>query len=129
MTYQEQNARHRAEIEAFPMEFAFSTAQLEEALAKLGATRAEVCTIGGGGIIRKADGPALDALFTRHAAERDEAYKDDAFLLDALTYELDNHEYGYTGDPEPALLALGLTVDDERKAAILTQAKAAAYRE
>ena len=34
--------------------------------------------------------------------------KDNAFLYDALVYELFNHEYSYTRDLEPTISALGL---------------------
>ena len=38
--------------------------------------------------------------------------KDEKELINAIAYELNNHEYGYTGDIEPALEALGLTKDE-----------------
>jgi hypothetical protein len=31
-------------------------------------------------------------------------------LTNAIQYELSNHEYAYTNDPEPALSALGITL-------------------
>lgn len=36
----------------------------------------------------------------------------DGYLLEMFRHELSNHEYGYTRDPEPALLALGIYWED-----------------
>ena len=60
--------------------------------------------------------------FARHERELKEAIASDAtgegFIFDMFLYELDNHEYGYTGDTTDALEALGFTaqevVDDPR---------------
>ena len=115
-TYQELKTRTGKEIADFPMAFAFSAKQLEEALAKLEATKDEVVSIGSGGIVRKTDSAAFVAMFERHESERIAAFKHDSTLIEAICYELGNHEYSYTGDPSDALDALGITLDDKRTA-------------
>jgi hypothetical protein len=122
MTYQELKARHTTELNKFPIEFAFSEQQLKEALSRLGTTRENVRAIGSGGIIRKADYPLFVGMFDRHENECEEAYKDDTFLLGALIYELNNHEYRVTHNAEDALRALNLVIDDYRKRSLLKQA-------
>ena len=60
--------------------------------------------------------------FDRHKREMKEAIAADptgeGFIFDMFLCELDNHEYGYTGDTTDALEALGFTakevVDDPR---------------
>ena len=53
------------------------------------------------------------AMFRQHKRQRKIAEAADktgnGYLLEMFRYELANHEYGYTRDPEPALDALGLT--------------------
>jgi hypothetical protein len=112
MTYLELKQKHREEFESFPIIFAFSTAQLEEGLKQLNCTKEDLRATGAGGFIRKEDTQALRDLINRHAAETAEAFKDDSFLTSAIKYELANHEYCITHDPEPAMRALGLDLED-----------------
>jgi hypothetical protein len=112
MTYLELKQKHREEFESFPIIFAFSTSQLEEGLRKLNCTKEELRATGAGGFIRKTDTQALRDLINRHAEETTEAFKDDSFLTSAIKYELANHEYCITHDPEPTMQALGLDLED-----------------
>ncbi len=58
-------------------------------------------------LLEELDG-AIDLDITGFDGEMKAALKEPDFLLDALVYELNNHEYCYTGDTGPALDALGL---------------------
>lgn len=111
--------KQQEEANNFPMVFAFDNRQFEEAMAKLGLTAGDtdkIYSIGGGGFIRKTDSAPFEEMFERHAAEMQEAVDADAtgegFIFQMFDYELANHEYGYTGDIEPTLNALDLTMDD-----------------
>lgn len=125
ITYAELKQRQQAEVNAFPIAFAFGAQQFEEGMKKLGLTpseREKVVGIGGGGFIRKDDRETLMEMFRQHKRQRKIAAAADktgnGYLLEMFRYELANHEYGYTRDAEPALEALGLTeqeiVEDER---------------
>lgn len=114
MKYTELKSKHEAEINDFPIAFAFTQRQLEEGLSILGITKAEALGTGAGGFIRKTDKVAFLDLFKRHETEREQALQDDEFLLDAIEYELGNHEYCITGDPEPALAVVGVSLENER---------------
>ena len=116
ITYKELKQRQQAEVNAFPMAFAFSVRQFEEGMKKLGLSpseREKVVSIRGGGFIRKDDQEALMEMFRQHKRQRKIAAAADktgtGYLLEMFRSELANHEYGYTRDPEPALDALGLT--------------------
>ena len=112
-TYTELKQSHSAALNAFPMAFAFSNKQLDEALEKLGAKdTSEVVKISGGGLILKTNKKPLVALFLKHEKERSEALKNDEYLKQALTYELANHEYGYTYDIEDTLDAIGIDMEE-----------------
>ena len=108
MTYLELKQKHREEFDSFPIIFAFSTSQLAEGLKQLNCTKEDLRATGAGGFIRKEDTQALRDLINRHAEETAEAFKDDSFLISAIKYELANHEYCITHDPEPTLRALGI---------------------
>jgi hypothetical protein len=125
-TYMQMKKRFEEELNAFPMTFAFSQRQLDEALVKLGATLEEVCSFPSGGVLRKTDVKALLALFDKHDKERQATFEDDATLVEAMRYQLGNHEYGFTGDPEPALRALGIAhggMTDRERSCFLTARK------
>lgn len=118
-TYREMKKRQQEEINAFPMAFAFSKTQLTEGMQKLGLQpddTDQIFPIGGGGFVRKTDVEVFRQMFRLHRLERKSAMDadrtGDGFLLEMFRYELANHEYGYTRDAEPALDALGITVED-----------------
>jgi len=116
--YYELKQKHQAEVNNFPMVFAFSKQQFAEAMEKLGLTEADtdkIYSIGGGGFIRKSDSDAFGEMFKRHAKEMQEAVDADStgdgFVFDMFNYELANHEYVLTYDVQPALDALDLTIE------------------
>ena len=112
MKYSEFKAKQAAEMNEFPMGFAFSDKQLNELLEKWDCKKDDLCSTGAGCIMRKTDSKALDDLYRKLSAEQVEAMKDDAFLTEAIRSELSNHEYIYTSDNTDALRALGLTQKD-----------------
>lgn len=96
--------------------FAFSNEQFVKGMKKLNLDPHndldKIISIGSGGYLLKTEIDAFKQAFIKSENDMKEAMKDDKFLLDALIYELDNHEFGYTDDPESALDALGFTLDD-----------------
>lgn len=111
--------KHQEEVNKFPVAFAFSRSQFAEAMAKLGLEEYEtnkVYGIGSGGYIRRTDSAALHEMFGRHTDEMQAAIDGDltgdGFIFDMFSYQLANHEYGYTWDVEPTLDALGLTLQE-----------------
>jgi hypothetical protein len=112
MNYQQVTAARQKEVNEFPMRFAFNQKQFNEILEEWEIEREEIkarlVSIPGGGFIRKEDSDALSEMFKRHTAELESAMKDDDFLTNAIEYELGNHEFIITYDPDPALSPLGL---------------------
>lgn len=118
-TYSQMKARQQEEVNDFPMAFAFCGRQFAEGMRNLGldpSDKEQIVSIGGGGFIRKTDEEAYKAMFRRHRLEHETAMDadktGDGYLLEMFRHELSNHEYGYTRDPEPALLALGIYWED-----------------
>lgn len=114
-TYTEQKARHSKEFSAFEgIFFAFSNDQFKEGMIKLGLAvddYASLVSIGAGGYILKSKRDEFKALFNRQAQERKDLKKDESRLVDALVYELCNHEYCITGNPQDALDVFGYTLE------------------
>ena len=113
--YTELKAKHQAEVNAFPLGFAFSQSQFDEMMKKWGLKPTdirEILSIGGGGYIRRDDSKAMHEMFDRHEAERKAAMQDYEYLFEMFNYELANHEYNYTCDITDTLEALGLTIDE-----------------
>lgn len=132
MKYTDLKAKHQAEVNAFPLGFAFNQKQFDEMMIKWGLKPTdirEILSIGGGGYVRKDDAKAMHEMFARHEAEHKAAMQDDEYLFEMFNYELANHEYGYTGELDDTLDALGLTIDeinaDPRMADALKRAIAA----
>ena len=101
------------------MFFAFSEKQFDEGLAEFGITREnmkdKLLRFGGtGGYLLKDKESELDNLFQKQRAElKQEIDKDKTgkgFIKEMFSYELANHEYGYTGDLTDTLEAVGLTL-------------------
>ena len=120
--YSELKARQQKEINAFPMAFAFSDNQLQEALKKLNSEKSDVLSIGGGGIIRKSDRAGFSELFQRHMSEQESNLDNEEYLYSMFLYELANHEYCITYDLEPTLSACGITPDQVEDSEVIKAA-------
>lgn len=96
--------KHEEDVNNFPIAYAFSEEQLQQALEKLGATKGEcVSVLGIGDIVKKSDAHRLIALFKQHNKEIQEfLLRDEREVEEAFLYEMDNHEYAinYSGDED-----------------------------
>lgn len=113
-SYIDMKRRHQAEFNAFPSFFAFNNNQFETGMRELGLEVYDTDKIykGAAGMYyRRSDSVKLRDLLRTLAEELEVALKNKDFLREALQYELDNHEYPVTLDPEPALSALHLSFD------------------
>ena len=111
-TYKEMRKRHQQEFNEFPIHFAFGNEQFAEAMADWGFTPEDtdkIVSIGAGGFIRKTDVQAFLDLNRRHNDERTALLEDEENLYQMFLYEMWNHEYGYTHEPEDTLMACGFT--------------------
>ena len=120
--YQQLKHKQQAEVNSFPLAFAFSDKQFEESMLKLGLKPTDthkIVSIGYGGFMRKSDAKDFEEMMRRHKKEIAKAIADDkngsGFVKDMFAYELANHEYGYTGDLEDTFNALNLTMDRVKK--------------
>lgn len=126
ITYSQLNANIRDKINALPIHWAFSKSQFNEELQEMGLTendKDKLCTAPGGGFCLKTDLKHILDTLAETTLELDEALKDDDFCVDAIVYELENHEYCYTGDATDTLECLGLDENDARVKRLLDKAK------
>ena len=114
--YIDMKERHQKEVNELPIMWAFSNAQFTKGLAKLGLTEKDtgkLCSLQSGGFILKTDAPMIKETVARHKEEFKTAIESDTvgdgFIFQAFNYELANHEYIVTYDPDDAIYALGLT--------------------
>jgi len=111
MTYTELKAKQQREMDGFQgIFFAFNNDQFREGMESIGLKQEDtgkIYSIGGGGYILKERSKDLHAMFERWGQEKEDLKKQEDTLLEALVYELRNHEYCITGDTGPALNALG----------------------
>ncbi len=118
--YAELRNRQQEEFNALPLGFAFGDKQFEEMMKKWGLDPEKdldkIYSVGYGGYIQKKDAELLHKTRERHDAEMEAAIEADktgeGFIYQMFLYELDNHEYGYTGDTEDTLDALGYTAEE-----------------
>ena len=121
-TYRELRERQQQEVNSFPLGFAFGNKQFEEMMEKWGldakknSDLAQVAHLFSGAYILKKDIPAYKEMGRRHREELAEAIAGDetgeGFVYQMFLQELNNHEFGYTGDTEDTLVALGYTAED-----------------
>jgi hypothetical protein len=118
MTYEELRKVHQDKINALPLKFAFSNQQFSEAMAEWGLTPDDTDKIykfsSFGGIYLRSDAELIHQTFKSIDEEMENAMKGDEFCISAIEYELRNHEYGLTYDPDEALESLDLSLEDER---------------
>lgn len=119
-SYRELRDRQQKEFNELPLGFAFSDKQFDEMMEKWGLDPEKdldkIYRVPGGGFIQKKDHEHFHEVLDRHNVEMEAAKAADedgtGFLYQMFKYELDNHEYGYTGDFEDALDSLGLTWEE-----------------
>lgn len=110
--------------------FAFSDKQFDEMMGKWGLDPEKdldkIYRIPGGGFIQKKDHKHFHEVLDRHNAEMEAAKAADedgtGFLYQMFKYELDNHEYGYTGELEDTLDCLGLTWEELKASPVMLKA-------
>jgi len=117
--YQEMKKRHKEEFSNFPICFAFSDEQFENAMKNFSfkvTDTDKVINIGNGGFIKRTDLNAfhkmLSSMEKEQEAEIENDKTGDGFIYKMFLTELKNHEYGYTRDDEDTLEALGYTYED-----------------
>ena len=124
--YAEMRSRQQEEFNALPLGFAFSQKQFDEMMREWGLDPEKdldkIYRIPGNGYVQKKDADLLRQTRKRHDTEMAAAIAEDktgeGFIYEMFLYELNNHEYGYTGDMSDTLDDLGYTaaevVADER---------------
>lgn len=121
-SYAEMRARHQKEFNQLPIHAAFGDAQIKRVLAELNLSEdknaenyygTHIVSLGFGTFILKEDVPHYLEVIRRQKKELDNAIAADktglGFIKDMFLCELQDHEFGYTGDPSDALAALGYT--------------------
>lgn len=117
--YQEMMDRQQQEVNALPLGFAFGQKQFDEMMRSWGLHPErdikKIYSIGAGSYIQKKDAELLRQMSAQHRQELTAAVKadttGDGFIFQMFYYELASHEYGYTGEAEDALDALGYTLE------------------
>lgn len=112
--------KQQEEFNKLPLGFAFSNKQFDEMMKGWGLDPDKdldkIYRIPGGGFVQKKDHALLHETMDRHKKEMEEAIAADldgtGFVYEMFLYEMDNHEYGYTGDLEDTLDALGMTLEE-----------------
>ena len=130
-SYGEMKDAHQKDVNDFPMVFMFgkkSDEELKRILAKINATSLDECisVYGAGDVMNKADLPKWNELCKVHGEERKRFVENN--LVQAILYEMENHEYSYTRDPEDTLMALGRTYEDLENDPLFNEAWAKAQK-
>lgn len=119
--YAKMKRRQQEEFDTFPMQFAFSEKQFVEGMAALGLNPTDtdkIYKVPGGGFYRRKDSKRFTEMMDRFEKELEAAIAadkiGDGFIYQMFLYELNNYEYGYTGELDQTLDALDLTMEDIR---------------
>lgn len=114
--YWDLKKKHEQEIQDFPIAFAFSDKQLEEALEKLGADDISECrtVLHQGDIVKKEDAESLMQMLYRHTEEIIALIRsDEKIAYETFLSEMDNHEYAINWDGDDDVLGcLGMCYKD-----------------
>ena len=126
--YTELKSKHEKLVNDFPLGFAFSKKQFEEMKVKLNVTSdSELFSLSNGGFIHKTDSDKYHSLMLQLHDETEKAMRDYDYVYHGFLYELGNHEYCITYDPESTLDCFNLTIEqvenDERLKSIFKKAR------
>ena len=118
--YREMVHRHQQEINALPLGHAYSDHQFTEMMLNWSLDPEKdldkICQFSYGAFCKKTDLQLIEDTFKRQGEELQEAISQDKtgedFIYQMFLNELNNHEFGYTGDYEETLDAIGYTWDE-----------------
>lgn len=118
--YEQLKNRQQEEYNKFPVHFAIGDEQLQKKLQELNVKEEEIdeklVGIGFSGFVLKEDYPKYKEMLERHHKELQNEIENDTdgsgFIKDMFSYELANHEYGYTRELDDTFAALGLIPED-----------------
>lgn len=116
--YLEMQRKHQEEVNNFPIAFAFSENQVDDALRKIGANSLKECVtvFGTGDIVKKKDKSDLLNMLIGFTEELHEKMKNDKeFAEAAFEYEMDNHEYAINWDGDEDVLDSLVSTREELK--------------
>lgn len=120
--YLDLRKKHHDELSNFPIAYAFSDKQLEEALVKLGAKSKDECVtvFGHGDIVKRENAKPFVKMLERQTRELKEAMRNKEFAEAAFRYEMDNHEYAinWSGD-EDVLDCFAMNFEDLKKLGLM----------
>lgn len=114
MRYHELKDNNERLFSAVPLIIAFGNDKLKRKLEENGCGINDILSLGAGTFIKKTDIELLNNTLKQMEEEETKFFATDEGLLDALEYELANHEFCITGDVSEALGTLGLDRSDER---------------
>ena len=121
-TYTELKKQQQKEFNAFPIKYAFSKEQFNNALSSWGLKEKDtkkIVSIGCGGFIRESDKKAYVEMIARHKKEHQDAINADTtgegYIYQMFYTEMCNHEYGYTYELDDSLSAVGITYEEVEK--------------
>jgi len=114
MTYLQLNKKHENEISSLPLFFAFSDKQFEDGMKKLNVNdKSELYKLSNtGGFYKKTDSKLIIDTLEIQSQEKEAFLLDKTNLINALIYELNNHEYCITGDISDTLEALNIDINN-----------------
>ncbi len=118
--YEELRRRHQEEINTAPVGYAFSNEQFDKMMQGWDLDPKKdldkIVRLGMGVYVQKKDRNSFGEMLDRHEQEIKDAIRKDVtgegFVRQMFLTELDNHEYGYTGDPTETFEALGFTREE-----------------
>ena len=123
-TYRQMKERVQKKFNAFPIGFAFSNQQFEDEMKRLNVkSPKELCSIGAGGFIRKSDKKEYLDLIKWMKQEEEKFLKSEENILDAIIYEMGNHEYQFSYDDEEIQELFDIDWNDERNKKLYKKAK------
>ena len=114
--------KQREELNNFPVAYAFTEKQLEEALDKLGAKSPKECVtvFNHGDVVKKENAKPFVNMLKRHTQEVQDLIKNDKDIAEAaFLYEMDNHEYAINWDGDDDVLrCFGMDFNDLQEAGL-----------
>lgn len=118
--YRKLRDRQQEEFNKLPLGFAFSQEQFEEMMRKWGLDPEKdtdkIVRIPAGGFVQKKDKQQVIDLTRKHTKELAKAIASDqtgdGFIYEMFLEELNDHEYGWSGDVDDTLDCLGYTMQE-----------------
>lgn len=119
LKYRSFKTQQQTRLSELPIRWAFNKNQLDKIMEETGWSTKDMVALRGGGVTHRQNLSFIKQILDEVGQAQVDAFSDDDFLLEAIVFELSNHEYIITQDCTDVVQSLDLDIKNNERHRIL----------